>query len=171
MLTSILLINKNKCLLVYLQQYNSHSVFHLLIGGSLSYSFFFVYTFMLFSILFRCSTSPAPLAVIPSTPPIFLPGNTWGLMLVLGGATDKLLALKYGYSCLSITSTKAILSSLSSCSIGVSLLKIIILIMNLHLIEIQMHIFIWLQDVRIIIQKIVQEICEQQSCSLMLFSW
>jgi len=82
---------------------------------SRAYSFFFVWTLILLSILLRASTSPAPLAFAlspflyyyeaVSPDPAFNP---------LGGATDRLLALRYGCNYFNRTNTNAILSSLSS---------------------------------------------------------
>lgn len=94
--------------------------------GSLPSSPFLVYTLILFRILLSDSTSPVPLCPCISFPFFNKLGMFYYcyccLVAALAGATDRLLALKYGYSCFSNTKTNAILSSLPSYSTGVSLL-------------------------------------------------
>ena len=143
-------------------------------GGSLpstSPSFFLVWTLILFRILLSASTSPVLDAPGPGT--ILSGDGCWNPILLvllppvvclttcyLGGATDKLLALKYGCSYLRSTNTRAILSSLSSCSTGVSLLciKIIKMMISLHFIKVEMHVLVGLQNVRGGGEQVVKEV-------------
>ena len=99
----------------------------------------------------------------------------WGDLTPWMGAVDRLLALKYGCNCFKRTRTRATLSSLSKFSIGVSLLKVNKYRLewinrNLHLFEIQVHVFVTVQNIWSLVKNVIQEFGHQESCPLVLLS-